>query len=166
MPLDQAYLYETDLLAINGTVVAKGRMGQMNGAKAVRIQAGSLKMPGQGDGGFSDSVGGGATPADTGMDLSIAAQGLQEPGGFGGDLGGLEGDLGDLGVGLGGDLDTGLPTDLPLSLDQPGGPPMGDLGGDLGGDLAGDFHAENTAVEISDLAGLAGDLPDLPDTGT
>lgn len=178
MPLDQAYLYETDLLAINGTVVAKGRMGQMNGSKAVRINVGSVKLPGHSDGGFSDNVGGPATPADAGIGLSIAAHGLQEPGGLGGDLGGLGGDLGglggdlggglggDLGGGLGGDLGTGLPDDLPLTLDEPGGLPMGDLGGDLGGDLAGDFNAENTAVQISDLAGLGGDLPDLPETGT
>ena len=37
MPLDSAFLYETDLLTIGGKPVAQGRLGQMNGSRAVRL---------------------------------------------------------------------------------------------------------------------------------
>lgn len=181
VPLDQAYLYETDLLAINGQSIAKGRLGQISGARAVRLNEGQAVRLGDQDATFSMQMAGSAEPAgDAGMGLSIAAQGLQEPGmgmaggDLGGDLGGgLGGDLGgDLGGGLGGDLGGGLGGDLGGGM--PGLPddlPM-DLGGDLGGGLGGDlppmgdldsFNPDDTAAEISELAGLPSELPE---TGT
>lgn len=158
LPLDQAYLYETDLLSINGNTIAKGRLGQMNGARAVRLSEHRTRMVPVQRGTFSDGLGASAAPAleNRTLDLSIAAQGLQEPGddmglamggGLGGDLGGdFGGDFGGLG---GGDLpmgDFGGMGDLPEL-------PMGDFG---------DFNADDAAAEISELAGLGG----LSDTGT
>ncbi|KUP92306.1 FliM/FliN family flagellar motor C-terminal domain-containing protein [Tritonibacter horizontis] len=169
--LDQAYLYETDLVAINGNAMAKGRLGQMKGARAVRLNEPRTAMLAIEEGVFSDSLGkGGAAPAaeDNAMGLSIAAHGLQEPGdslgGFGGEMGNdFGGDLGsDLGGGLGNDLGGGL---------EGGDMPMGDFGamGELP-DLSelpqndfGDFNPDDTASEISELAGLNSDFPN---TGT
>ncbi|WP_065329282.1 FliM/FliN family flagellar motor C-terminal domain-containing protein [Tritonibacter mobilis] len=175
LPLDQAYLYETDLIAINGQAIAKGRLGQMNGARAVRLDQQRTRLVPNNQGSFSDGIGQGAAPAmdDNTLDLSIAAHGLQDPGdGLGGDLGGMMGgDLGgglggELGGDLGGDLGSGLGGDLGGGLDG-GDLPMGDF--DAMGDLPelpmndlGDFNADDTAAEISELAGLS----DLSETGT
>lgn len=149
IPLDQAFLYETDLLSINGQIVAQGRLGQMNGARAVRLNVGDEKaLSGALDDGFGSAVAPAAASLEPPtLDLEIAAQGLQEPGGLGGDLGdlggGLDGDLGGLGDGLdlGGDL-----------------PPLGDLGDlpPLEGGLDA-FNPDEAAAEISELAGLGGD---------
>jgi len=191
LPLDQAYLYETDLHAINGQQIAKGRLGQMNGSRAVRLSEQRTRLVSGSDGSFSDGIGqgagigqGGGMPAleDSTLELSIAAQGLQEPGdslggGFGDDLGAmgtgdLGGDLGggmgaDLGGDLGGELGGDLGGELGGGLDG-GDLPMGDFGGmgelpELPMNDLGDFNPDDAAAEISELAGLEGDLPN---TGT
>lgn len=170
IPLDHAFLYETDLQTIDGRSIAQGRLGQMNGARAVRMSVGRSKAPPetQQSGEFGSVVG----PAPSALsqptlDLEVAADGLQDMG----DLGGFGGgDLGgDLGGGLGGDLGG----DLGGGLDDLGGvdelAPLGDFGGDLGGDLGADlgalpdidsdldFNPDEAAAEISELAGLGGD---------
>lgn len=183
LPLDQAYLYETDLVAVSGQVISQGRLGQLNGARAVRLNEPRTKLVSDldsGEMGFAAGVGADELPmADEPptIDLGIAAEDLQDPmgglndgAGLGGDLGGNlgagldmgAGDLPDIG-GLGGDLGAGLPGDLTgadaLSMDA------GGLGGDLGGDLSGDmpglgdapmaeFNADDAAAEIEKLAGL------------
>ncbi|NIZ15120.1 FliM/FliN family flagellar motor C-terminal domain-containing protein [Phaeobacter sp. HF9A] len=161
LPLDQAYLYETDLIAINGHAVAKGRLGQINGARAVRLNDSQTHvMPSQ-NGAFADGIGQDRMPAleHAPHDLSIAAQGLQEPDdGLGTDFGG-----GDFGGGLGGDLGMDLGGGL-----EGGDLPMGDFAGmgelpDLPMNDLGDFNADDAAAEISELAGLG---VDLPETGT
>jgi hypothetical protein len=167
LPLDQAYLYETDLIAINGQAIAKGRLGQMNGARAVRLDQQRTRLVPHNEGSFSDGIGHGGAPAleDNTLDLSIAAHGLQEPGdGLGGDLGGMMG--GDLGGDLGGGLGGELGGDFGGGLEG-GDLPMGDF--DAMGELPelpmndlGDFNADDTAAEISELAGLS----DLSETGT
>ncbi|WOI34502.1 FliM/FliN family flagellar motor C-terminal domain-containing protein [Tritonibacter scottomollicae] len=168
LPLDQAYLYETDLIAINGQHIAKGRLGQINGARAVRLNEQRTRMVPSNEGVFSDGIGQGAAPAleDNTLDLSIAAQGLQEPGdGLGDDFGGMMGNDfgGDLGGGLGGDLGGNLDGGL-----DAGDMPMGDFAGmgelpELPMNDLGDFNADDAAAEISELAGLN---HELPETGT
>ncbi|MFW8634210.1 FliM/FliN family flagellar motor C-terminal domain-containing protein [Cribrihabitans pelagius] len=141
LPLDQAYLYETDLLTIGGQPVAQGRLGQMNGARAIRLNQTRTRLVAETeDAGqtFSEAGSGGAlelAPAEApALDLGIAAQGLQDAGddggfpalGGGGDLGGdlggglddLAGELGDIGSGMGGDLGSGPEGGLPA---LPGG---------------------------------------------
>ncbi|TNJ43916.1 FliM/FliN family flagellar motor C-terminal domain-containing protein [Phaeobacter sp. B1627] len=167
--LDQAYLYETDMVAINGQTIAKGRLGQKKGARAVRLNEARTNVMAIEEGVFSESLGQGHAPAleDNSLGLSIAAQGLQEPGdalgGFDADMGGMMGggDLGsDLGGGdLGGDFGGGL---------EGGDMPMGDFGGmaelpDLPMNDLGDFNPDAAAAEISELAGLGSELPE---TGT
>ncbi len=159
LPLDQAFLYETDLLSISGQSIAQGRLGQMNGARAVMLNLPKTKLVSDLDdgAGFGDALGGAAIADEPPtLDLEIAAQGVQDPMDMGGDLGGglgdLGGDLGDLGGGLD-DLGGGL-DDLAGDLGD-----LGDFGGDLGdlpplGDDLGDFSADQAAIEISDLAGL------------
>ncbi|WP_417699110.1 FliM/FliN family flagellar motor C-terminal domain-containing protein [Pseudophaeobacter sp.] len=154
LPLDQAFLYETDMIGIGGQSIAKGRLGQLNGARAVRLSiahgASTPEQPDTDDD-FASPLGHSAPVAalpmmedqPPAMDLGIAAQGLQDPldegmGFGGGDLGmgsdldpaGLGDDLGDFGAGLGGALD-------------------------MGGDMGGDF----------DPAGLGGDLGSALDMG-
>ncbi|MFP3384366.1 FliM/FliN family flagellar motor C-terminal domain-containing protein [Tritonibacter sp. SIMBA_163] len=168
LPLDQAYLYETDLIAINGQHIAKGRLGQINGARAVRLHEQRTRLVPSNEGVFSDGIGQGAAPAleDNTLDLSIAAQGLQEPGdGLGDDFGGMMGNDfgGDLGGGLGGDLGGNLDGGL-----DAGDMPMGDFAGmgelpELPMNDLGDFNADDAAAEISELAGLN---HELPETGT
>ena len=164
LPLDQAYLYETDLIAINGQHIAKGRLGQINGARAVRLNEQRTRLVPRNEGVFSDGIGQGdaAVLDDNTLDLSIAAHGLQEPDdSLGGDLGGM------MGNDFGGDLGGGLGDNLGGALDS-GGMPMGDFSGmgelpDLPMNDLGDFNADDTAAEISELAGLN---HDLPETGT
>ncbi|PRZ45912.1 FliM/FliN family flagellar motor C-terminal domain-containing protein [Tritonibacter scottomollicae] len=168
LPLDQAYLYETDLIAINGQHIAKGRLGQINGARAVRLNEQRTRLVPSNEGVFSDGIGQGAAPAleDNTLDLSIAAQGLQEPGdGLGDDFGGMMGNDfgGDIGGGLGGDLGGNLDGGL-----DAGDMPMGDFAGmgelpELPMNDLGDFNADDAAAEISELAGLN---HELPETGT
>ncbi|OIQ31635.1 MAG: hypothetical protein BM562_07230 [Alphaproteobacteria bacterium MedPE-SWcel] len=184
--LDQAYLYETDMIAINGQAIAKGRLGQIKGARAVRLNEARTNVMAIEEGVFSESLGQGQVPAleDNSLGLSIAAQGLQEPGdalgGFDADMGGmmgggdLGGDLGGMmgGGDLGGDLGGGnlgadLGGDFGGGLDG-GDMPMGDFGGmaelpDLPMNDLGDFNPDAAAAEISELAGLDSELPD---TGT
>lgn len=65
LPLDQAYLYETDLLTIGGKPVAQGRLGQMNGARAVRLNQPRTTLVsdlGADDMAFSDGAGMDAMP--------------------------------------------------------------------------------------------------------
>lgn len=188
LPLDAAFLYETDLLTIGGQSVAQGRLGQMNGARAVRLNQPQTGMPVD-TGTDSFSEGAGAAPealpaAAPALDLGIAAQGLQDPMADAGlpmldaapalDAGGLDmgsdlpalGGMGDeLGAGLGGDaaapLDMlGLDGDDGLGLD--GGMGMG--GGlpdlpDLPAADLGDFDPGDAAMEISQLAGLDNAAP-------
>ena len=171
VPLEQAFLYETDLISIGGQSIAQGKLGQMNGSRAVRLDESRTKLvqdSGAADEGFASGVNGDlpALPAmDDGptLDLGIAAQDLQDPldddlgmpglgNDFGNDLGGdlaggLGGDLGgDLGAGLGGDLGNDLGGDLGAGADlglAMEGAPMGELPalGDGLGDGLGDFGA-------------------------
>ena len=178
LPLDQAFLYETDLIGIEGQSIAKGRLGQLNGARAVRLSTGRSPQadPAQMSDGFADSIGMDEPPAlpmmdePAPLDLGIAAQDLQDPlddpMGFGAPAGGLAmdgmgDDLSDLGADFAADLGGGM-GDL--------GGDLGDLGADLGADLAaapmGDlgglgsgmdqFNPDDAAAEISKLAGLEG----------
>ncbi|WP_264210012.1 FliM/FliN family flagellar motor C-terminal domain-containing protein [Leisingera thetidis] len=184
LPLDSAFLYETDLLTIGGQSVAQGRLGQMNGARAVRLnQSGARLAAGSGteDVGFADGAGMEALPGGPpAIDMGIAAQGLQDPmddmglpaldaapgldgGGF--DLdGGADGGLPALpGDGMGGGLDGGLdPMDL-SGLGADGGlTDLPDLPDFPAADL-GDFDAGgagDAAAEISQLAGLDAALPE------
>ena len=192
LQLDQAYLYETDLLSIGGRSIAQGRLGQMNGSRAVRLNQSGTRMAGDADNGdaaFSDGAGmeGHAeTPPMIGM--GVADQGLQDlsgemglpaldaapaldaggfdaTGGLGEDLGGLMDDP------MGGGLDGGMdPAALPAlgdgGLSMDGGLGMDGLEGGLPdlpelpvGDLGG-FDPGDAAMEISELAGLDGALPE------
>jgi flagellar motor switch/type III secretory pathway protein FliN len=151
LPLDQAFLYETDLLAVGGQSIAQGRLGQLNGSRAVRLNQPRTKLVGDMDAGdmaFSDGVGADALPTPDDMptiDLGIAAEDLQDP---------LDNSFGG---GLDGDFDTG-------GLGEMGGGLGGDLGGDLSeglGDLPAlpeanldGFDPDDAAAEISKLAGL------------
>lgn len=167
LPLDQAFLYETDLIDIGGQPIAKGRLGQLNGARAIRVSTGRAEEveTGQMGDGFADSIGSEAPEAlpmmdePPALDLGIAAQDLQDPlddpMGFAAPAGGLamdpmSDDLSDLGMELGGDLGGGLGGDLGAGLG-------GDLGADLGADL-GNLGAglgnDLAAAPMGDLAGL------------
>ncbi|MDE4099036.1 MULTISPECIES: FliM/FliN family flagellar motor switch protein [Rhodobacterales] len=167
LPLDQAFLYETDLQAVSGQSIAQGRLGQLNGARAVRLNQPRTKLVNDMEAdqaGFADGVGADAMPAAADemptLDLGIAAEDLQDPldSGMGG---------GGLGSGLGGDFDTGGLGDM-TNL---GGDLGSDMGGDLGADLENDFAAALGGGDLGgnfggDLGGgLGGDLPALPDTG-
>lgn len=161
LPLDQAFLYETDLITIGGQSVAQGRLGQMNGSRAIRLNQTRTRLVGNaGDGGegFSEAGGSGALELPSAeppaLDLGIAAQGLQDDddgGGFPG-LGG-----GDLDGSLGGDLSGGL-DDLAGELGEMGG----DLGSGLGGGADGGLPALPGAdgdggMAPMEFAGLGGD---------
>ncbi|OIQ31909.1 MAG: hypothetical protein BM559_12065 [Roseobacter sp. MedPE-SWchi] len=167
LPLDQAFLYETDLIDIGGQPIAKGRLGQLNGARAIRVSTGRAVEveTGQMGDGFADSIGSEAPAAlpmmdePPALDLGIAAQDLQDPlddpMGFGAPAGGLEmdpmsDDLSDLGMELGGDLGGGLGGDLGAGL---GGGLGADLGADLG-DLGAGLGNDLAAAPMGDLAGL------------
>ncbi|OED49994.1 hypothetical protein AB838_03955 [Rhodobacteraceae bacterium (ex Bugula neritina AB1)] len=164
IPLDSAYLYETDLLTIGGSSVAQGRLGQMKGSRAVRLNL--SKGESQGNAGadaaaFSESGGmdmlPDAAPALE-LDMGIAAQGLQEPmdnmglpaldAGGGLDAAPFDGGLGgglDAGLGgMGGGLDAGMDAMALPALDGEGELGMDGLAGGL--------------PDMSDLA----ELPDLP----
>ena len=168
LPLDQAFLYETDLIDIGGNSIAKGRLGQLNGARAVRLSTGRSPQadPAHMGDGFADSIGADEPPSlpmieePATLDLGIAAQDLQDPlddpMGFGAPAGGLAmdpmandlSDLGaDLGGGLGGDLGVGLGGDLGGDLGM-------DLGGDLGADLGAGLGADLAAAPMGEFAGL------------
>lgn len=171
LPLDQAFLYETDLLTIGGQQVAQGRLGQMNGARAVRLNQPRTRLVGDAggdDAGFSDGAGvnpaAGMAPA---IDMGIAAQGLQEPMDDmglpaldtapaleGGGLD-LEGGAGNLMDGLDGGFDAGMGGGLDGGMD-----PV-DMGG-FGSDGAlGMDGLDGGLPDLPDLPG--GGLPDLPD---
>lgn len=182
LPLDSAFLYETDLLAIGGQVVAQGRLGQMNGARAVRLNLPRTKLVGSTgleDMAFSDGTG--AAPMAGGLpalDMGIAAQGLQDPMA---DTGLPALDI-TPGLGAGGlDADGGFGDVMPALSDSGldgGMDPMGTSGLDAMGmdglddglpdlsdltdlpdfaDLDG-FDPGGAAAEISQLAGLEGAL--------
>ena len=146
LPLDQAYLYETDLLTIGGQSVAQGRLGQMNGARAIRLNQTTVRMApetGDGDQSFSEAGAGGVSgalelpPADPpAMNLGIAAQGLQDP---------ME-DTGFPALNAGGGLDGGLGMDDMSDL-------AGELDGDFGSGLAGEGDAGLPAMEFAGLGG-------------
>ncbi len=167
LPLDQAFLYETDLIDIGGRSISKGRLGQLNGARAVRLTIGrpQAATDQMGDG-FADSIGSDQPPAlpmieePAALDLGIAAQDLQDPlddpMGFGAPAGGLAmdgmaDDLSDLGAELGADLGADLGGGLGGDL---GGDLGGGLGGDLGGDLGADLGADLAAAPMGEFAGL------------
>ena len=180
LPLDQAFLYETDLVAISGQSISGGRLGQINGARAVRLSDPNSNSAGgtPDNQAFTSEIGSDMpaelSPEPQGMGLGIAAQTLQDPmDGLGaapmgelpmGDLGDLPmGDMGDLPMGdmpLGdmGDLPMGDMGDLPMAGmgDMPMSG-MGDMPALLGsgptGNL-GDFDQNDALTEISELAGL------------
>jgi len=153
LPLDQAFLYETDMQTISGQSIVQGRLGQMNGARAVRMNVPKTKLVSDLDdtSAFGDGIGAGAAlPADEPptLDLEIAAQGLQDPMEMGGDLaGGLDA--------LGGDLASEINDDLSGGLDGLADDLMADLGDlpPLEGGL-GDLSTDEAALEITELAGL------------
>ncbi|APG46694.1 FliM/FliN family flagellar motor C-terminal domain-containing protein [Phaeobacter porticola] len=155
LPLDQAFLYETEMISISGQAIAQGRLGQMNGARAVRLTDSRTKLVSDraaDEGAFSTHMGGGVPALDheaPTLDLSVAAHGLQDPmdglgGGMGDGLGDFGGDLGGDFGGPVGDLDAGL---------------GGDLGGELGGDLGGMPMAGALGDGLGE--GMLGELPDL-----
>jgi len=171
LQLDQAFLYETELIAINGQRISGGRLGQINGARAVRLNESSSNLGGSSaaDGlAFSSAIGAdmsaGMAAEPQPMSLDIAGQDLQDPMVGSADL--PMGDLPPLG-------------DLPPMGDLPmagmgdmatDGMPMG--GGDMGGDLPallgsgpmgdlGDFNQDDAMAEITELAGLGDGLPDI-----
>lgn len=126
LQLDQAFLYETDLIAIGGQTIAQGRLGQLNGSRAVRLNEGQVNAQ-QGlieaEPEFSNAIGGDlpALPAmdePAPLDLGIAAQDLQDP------------------------LDEALGLPALGGLDAGGDLDMGGIGGDLGGGLGGDLGAD------------------------
>ncbi|CUH86172.1 flagellar motor switch protein FliM [Phaeobacter sp. CECT 5382] len=149
LPLDQAFLYETDLISIGGQSIAQGRLGQMNGARAVRLNEGYGKETPAllgADAAFADGVGAempaALPPMDepAPLDLGIAAQDLQDP------------------------LDDGMGLPPLGGMDPAGGLEMGDMGdmGGLGGDLGGDFGGGLGGGLGMDSAPM-GDLPALGD---
>ncbi|KIC25517.1 MULTISPECIES: FliM/FliN family flagellar motor C-terminal domain-containing protein [unclassified Leisingera] len=164
IPLDSAFLYETDLLTIGGKPVAQGRLGQMNGSRAVRLNPPRNSQPRNGGAeaaAFSEGGGMETMPEPAPaleMDMGIAAQGLQDPMDDMGlpalDAGpGLEGSALDAGAGDG--LDAGF---------------GGGLGGDLGSGLDGGADPMGMpmlegegAMSMDGLDGGLTDLPDLPE---
>ncbi len=168
IPMDQAFLYETDLVSISGQSISGGRLGQINGARAVRLNEARTKLVSDSAAdsmAFSSEIGPeisvGQVDEPQTIDLGIAAQTLQDPmdsfgeGPMGGDL-----PMGDLPMG---DLPMG---DLPmagmgdLALDGMDSS-VGDLGGDMSGllgtgpmDGLGEFNPDDAMAEISELAGL------------
>ncbi|MEP2716968.1 FliM/FliN family flagellar motor C-terminal domain-containing protein [Pseudophaeobacter sp.] len=176
LPLDQAFLYETDLIGIEGKSIATGRLGQLNGARAVRLNIGQKDQPPalpDASDGFADSIAGDAMPSlppmeePAGLSLGIADQDLQDPlddgMGFDAPAGGL--DMGGMG-GMGGDLDpSGLNddmSDLGAGLGDLGGGMGGDLGGGLGGDLGGNLGGD-LGADLGMGAAPMGDFPGLDD---
>ncbi|MDC0660269.1 FliM/FliN family flagellar motor switch protein [Leisingera sp. SS27] len=161
IPLDSAFLYETDLLTIGGKSVAQGRLGQMNGSRAVRLNPPRNSRPADSSADAAAfSEGGGMqalpdAPASLDLDMGIAAQGLQDP----------MDDMGlpalDAGSAMdAGALDTGVGDGLP-ALGGEG------LDGGLGGGLGSDMDAMGLPSLDGDgglsMDGLEGGLPDLPD---
>lgn len=169
LPLDQAFLYETDLLTIGGQPVAQGRLGQMNGARAVRLNQTGTRLAGDTavEGlAFTAGADPDAMPGNVpAVDMGIAAQGLQDPmdnmglpapGAAGGlDLEGSAGS-GQPEISDGG-FDGGLGGDGALSLD--GLPDLPDLP-DLPGGGLGDFDTGDAMSEFPELAGLDSVLPE------
>ncbi|MEY8801685.1 FliM/FliN family flagellar motor C-terminal domain-containing protein [Leisingera sp. XS_AS12] len=175
LPLDAAFLYETDLLTIGGQSVAQGRLGQLNGSRAVRLNQTRTRLVSdvgademafsEGGAAAADGLSGGAPT----LDMGIADQGLQDPMALDavpqleatpalGNAGGLEPAMGgDLSNGFDGDLSGGLTGDLADEL-------MGEFNAGLDGGLPdlpdlpaadlGDFDPGDAALEISQLAGL------------
>ena len=148
VPLDSAFLYETELVGINGQVIASGRLGQLNGSRAIRLSQGSGAAEHDEAPAFASGMTGGGLPAPEPMaaeplGLEVAANTLQDP------MGGLPMD--------------GMPMDdLPMGGldDLPGGDfaaegDNGELPGTGPGDLSG-FDPDDALAEISDLAGLEG----------
>ena len=177
LELDQAFLYETDLMAVNGQQISSGKLGQINGARAIRLTESQMGSAGSETEGlaFSPAAGdiepAGLLEQPPAMDLGIAAEGLQDPMGGLGDLPGGDMPMADLPMG---DLPMGdLPVaDMPMDeLPMPAMGDMGDMGTDgamgelpelLGaspmGDLGG-FDPDDAIAEISELAGLGDGLP-------
>lgn len=168
IPLDQAFLYETDLVSISGQSISGGRLGQINGARAVRLNEARTKLVGDSAAdslAFSSEIGPeilvGQVDEPQTIDLGIAAQTLQDPmdsfgaGPMGGDL-----PMGDLPMG---DLPMAGMGDLALDGLASGVDNLGaaDLGGDTSDLLGagpmgglGDFNPDDAMAEISELAGL------------
>ncbi|MEJ1997501.1 MAG: FliM/FliN family flagellar motor switch protein [Maritimibacter sp.] len=179
IPVPREALSEITVEGTDGTVVGKGRLGQVGGFRAVRLcgddmaAAPPAAMSGAMAGGMSDVMdmsadmpamldapaGGLGDLAALGGDLP-SGDGLADLGSMGGDAGGL-GDLGGLGELGGADpvADLGSLGDLG-DLGGTGGADLGDLGslGDLGG-------AGNGLGDLGDLGSLGGDasggMPDL-----
>ncbi|AZV80370.1 FliM/FliN family flagellar motor switch protein [Parasedimentitalea marina] len=171
LQLDQAFLYETDLVSISGQSISGGRLGQINGARAVRLSdANAVPASGAADGIAFTSEGGPEmtmdhNPEQQGMGLGIAAQTLQDPmdefgAGPMADMGDLPmADIGDLPMTGMGDLPMADMVDLPMAdmVDLPMAG-MGDdmpalLGANAMSDL-GEFDQNEALAEISELAGL------------
>lgn len=160
LPLDAAFLYETDLLTIGGQSVAQGRLGQLNGARAVRLNQTRTRLVGDAEAdsmAFSEGAGGAADAMPAGgptIDMGIAAQGVQDPMDAGG-LPALE-----AAPALGGSAE----------FDATGGGDLaGDFAAELGSDLGGGLDGAADPMDLSGLGGDAGfggfdgSLPDLPD---
>jgi flagellar motor switch/type III secretory pathway protein FliN len=163
IPLDQAFLYETDLVAINGQVMATGRLGQLNGARAVRMNQTQMDT-GAEEGAFASHTGAELPPPDMGgvpaLGMEIAANTLQDP------LDGLPPvDLPDPG-GLAMDESASIDMDALGSLPPLDGGEAGaaeDMGELLGTGMDGgldSFDPDEALAEISELAGLGDALPD------
>ncbi|KIC37207.1 FliM/FliN family flagellar motor C-terminal domain-containing protein [Leisingera sp. ANG-M7] len=161
IPLDSAFLYETDLLTIGGKPVAQGRLGQMNGSRAVRLNPPRNRRPADSSADAAAfSEGGGMqalpdAPPALDLDMGIAAQGLQDP-------------MDDMGLPA---LDSGPALDAG-ALDAGAGDGLPALGGEgmddaLGGGLGGEMDPMGLPALDGDgglsMDGLEGGLPDLPD---
>lgn len=157
VPLDSAFLYETELVGINGQTIASGRLGQLNGARAIRLNVGIEGASASGEPpAFSSDMAGSALPAPDmmggaePMGMDIAANTLQDPAGLP--------PMGDL------PAMNELPAmdELPAMGDMPAMgdlPPLGDLpegGGELLGAGLDGFNPDDALAEISELAGLGG----------
>lgn len=167
LPLDQAFLYETDLISIDGHNISGGRLGQINGARAVRLNEGVSQSMG------GDAVNDMLFSSETMPDAAVELDDIPQIGGLGIAAQTLQDPMDDFGTGA---LDDLPMADLPLddlSLgDLPmagmGDVPAGGFGGansDLDGELPGllgtgvmgdlaDFDQNEAMAEISELAGL------------
>ncbi len=173
VPLDSAFLYETELIGINGQVISAGRLGQLNGSRAIRLNVSDDDPDGGPMGGgdmlaFSSDAGHSLPAPDPApMGLGIAANTLQDAGAdfpsadlSMGDMPMGDAPMGDLPMGdmpMGDLPDMGLPA-TGLEMDGAGGSDAL-LGAGLGGGLDS-FNPDDALAEISELAGLEG--PDGP----
>lgn len=152
IPVPHEALSRVEVVA-DGHRISQGRLGQVNGYRAVRVDLNPAELidEGGGLGGGSDFPALGAGGLSDGMDMDLPALGdFPAMGGMGDGDSDMSGELPSLGD-LGGDFPAmGDMGDMSGADDSMSGdlPPLGDLGGD--------FPA---------MGDMSGDLPDLGDLG-